>query len=254
MRLIRRGLTLVECLVAIFIITFAILIMAALFRSALDAARRANKVALATTIASKRMAQIVYDAQDPLQFANWSALDGSPFQDSQFPDFKVTTASEFETQYSPCSQTELGYPVAQQRRLTSSLRKVRVQVSWSSSPRDSVSLINLIGAPTLELSSVGLNESIPDPMLAISNQSLTVYAHDSTGANIPDLFYDWRLDPETGNGELVVSRDGRSATVTNRIYDQDLGYITAPGSAQLELRAQLGGLAQFSQTGVNFGP
>ncbi|MFN8610731.1 MAG: prepilin-type N-terminal cleavage/methylation domain-containing protein [Vulcanimicrobiota bacterium] len=250
----RRGLTLVECLVAIFIITFAILIMAALFRSALDGARRANKVALATTIANKRMAQIVYDAQDPLQFANWSALDGSPFQDPQFGDFKVTTNSEFETQYSPCSQAELNYPAAQQRKLSSSLRKVRVQVSWSNNPRDVVTLINLVGAPPLNLTSVGISESIPDPINPAATQSLTVYGHDAGGGVIPDLFYEWTLAAETGNGELVVSRDGRSASLTNRIYDQDLGYITAPGSAELQLRSHLATKSAASQTGVNFAP
>ncbi|MBS2038955.1 prepilin-type N-terminal cleavage/methylation domain-containing protein [bacterium] len=251
----RGGLTLIECLVAIFIITFAILIMAALFRSALEGARRANKIAVGTTVASKVMAEVIYRAQEPGGFASWTAVDGLQRQDTQFPDFVYRIDSEFQTQYSPCSQSELRYPVGQQRLLSKSLREVRVRVSWSPyGARDVVNLVSLVGAPPVVLQKVGINESIPSPMAGSGSTSLTVYAKDPIGTVIPDLFYDWSLSPETGNGELVIARDGRSATLTNRIYDQDLGYITAPGTAQLQLRSSLAGVQQSDNTGVDFGP
>ena len=241
----RRGLSLVETLIALFIITFAVLEMAALFHSALEGSKRAAKISLASTIASRRMSEILYWADDSGHFANWVSIDGAQGPDSQFPDFLVRSDSEFVTQYSPCSLTELRFPVGQQRVLSSSLRKVRVRVTWGPfGPRDRTDLISMVGAPAPALAQVALNGSIPVPVRPLGKTvPLTARGLDPDGTTIPDLFFSWNLSPGSGNAELVNGRDGQSTQLKNQVYNPvTSSYELAPGSAILRVGCRLKGV------------
>lgn len=246
-----------ETLIAIFIITFAVLEMAALFHAALDGARRTKKVAVATTLANKRMEEIVYWASYDNHFANWSSIDGNQSPDSLYPDFLVRSDSEPLTQYSPCSQTEQRFPVGEQRTMVSSARTVRVRVSWApADARNKVDLYGVVGAPPRLLDEVDINEAIPIPVAPFgSSVSLTVKALDEEGVPIPDLFFDWSLAAGKGNGELQPSRDGRSAALLDQVYNPSTeAYQAAPGSALLKVRATYMGVTKKQNQAVLFGP
>lgn len=253
----RRGLSLVETLIAIFIITFAVLEMAALFRSLLDGAKRANKVTLANVLASKRMEEIIYWAGEDDNFKDWSSIDGAKVSDSQYPDFVIQSDSEAVVQYSPCSLTELRFPVAEQRIMKSSARKVRVRVTWSpTNIRNQVILHSLVGAPLPELDKVVIKGSIPGTIgPSGSSVALTVRGEDAAGKVISDLFFDWTLMAGTGNGELQPSRDGRSVEVVDRVYNEiDATYKAVPGTATLRVMATGGGIFRKQVKIVDFGP
>ena len=253
----RRGLSLVETLIALFIITFAVLEMAALFHSALEGSKRAAKIGLASTIATRRMSEILYWADDPGHFANWSSVDGAEGPDPQYPDFLVRSDSEFVTQYSPCSLTELRFPVGQQRVLSSSLRKVRVRVTWGPfGPRDKIDLISAAGAPPPVLDRVTVNESIPVPVRPLGKKvPLTARGLDPDGRTIPDLFFSWNLAPGSGNAELVNGREGQSTQLRNQIYNPvTSAYELAPGSAMLRVGCRLKGVSRTQRSLILLSP
>lgn len=253
----RRGLSLLETLIAIFIITFAVLEMAALFRSALDGAKRANKVAIATNLANKRMEEIVYWASYDNHFANWGPVDGAQASDSLYPDFVVSSDSEAVTQYSPCSLTEQRFPAGQQRTLSKAARSVRVRVTWApNESRNKVELYTMVGAPPVVLDEVDVNEAIPNPISPFgSSHNLTVYGLDEDGNKIPDLFFDWSLSAGTGNAELLPARDGRSAILRDQAYNPGTeSYEPAPGNATLRVRATYLGLTKNRNRRIVLGP
>ena len=246
-----------ETLIAIFIITFAVLEMAALFRSALDGAKRANKVAVATNLANKRMEEIVYWASYDNHFANWGPIDGAQSSDSHYPDFVVSSDSEPVTQFSPCTLTEERFPAGQQRTLSKAARNVRVRVTWPpSDSRNKVEVYTLVGAPPVVLDEVDINEPIPNPVGPFgSSLNLTVYGLDEDGNKIPDLFFDWSLAAGTGNAELLPSRDGRSATLRDQAYNPGTEtYEAAPGNATLRVRATYMGLSKNRNRRIELAP
>ena len=253
----RRGLSLIETLIALFIITFAVLEMAALFHSALEGSKRASQVSLASTIASKRMAEVIYWAGDGNNFSNWTSIDGAEGPDTQFPDFLVRSDSEMSTQYSPCSLTELQFPLGQQRLLSSSLRKVRVRVTWApSGPRDKIELFSLVGAPAPILDQIKINETIPSPVGSFGTSlPLTAEGLDPLGRPIADLFFAWTLSPGTGNAELTEGRDGRSSQLRNQVYNPvTSAYEVAPGSAKLRLGCSLRGVKKSLRKDILLAP
>jgi len=233
-----------ETVIAIFIITFAILIMAALFRSALQGAKRARKVTVANVLANRRMEEIVYWAGEGNNFANWAPINVTA-TDSQFPDFTVSSESVAYTQYSPCSETETRFPIDQQRTMIASARNVRVRVVWAptSDSRNKVELTAVVGGAPQTLAAV--NMTTLASVAATSAANVTAGATDSGGQPIPDLFYIWNLSPLDGSAEVKPSRDGRMLKITNSIYDPATGsQIVAPGNVSLSLKSSSMGLTQ----------
>ena len=233
-----RGLSLMETVIAIFVITFAVLIMAALFRSALEGAKRTRKIATANVLANKRMQAIVYWAGEGDNFSDWTPIDGASAQDAQFPDFAVRSDIEAQVVYSPCSETETRYPLDDRRAILVSTKKVRVRVTWSptSDPRNKVDLTSIISAPPRTLKAVGMQGAI-NPIAPDASLTLGAYAQDTSHQRLNDLFYEWRLSPMTGYGQIVPSRDGRRLVLKHRNYDARTGsYGSAPGTVRLSIK------------------
>lgn len=246
-----------ETLIAIFIITFAVLEMAALFRAALDGSKRAHKVAVANSLANKRMEEIVYWASYDNHFANWGAVDGAENSDSLYPDFVVRSDSEAVTQYSPCTLTEQRFPVADQRIMSHAARKVRVRVTWApADSRNKLDLYAVVGAPPVVLDEVDLNETIPTPLGPFgASTNLTVYGLDEDDNQVPDLFFDWSLAAGTGNAELKPSRDGRRAVLLDQAYNPGTEtYEAAPGNATLRVRATYMGVSKNHSRRIELAP
>lgn len=246
-----------ETVVAIFVITFAILIMAALFRTALEGAKRARKVTVANVLANKRMEEIIYWAGEGTNFTNWVAIDGVSGPDAQFPDFTVRSDTEAYLIYSPCSESETRFPADQRRTLAASARKIRVRVTWSptTDARNKVDLISVVGAPAQKLASVQIDGPDPSPLAALSNATLTAGARDPGGQNITDLFYHWNLSPLTGYGSITPSRDGRQLILSNRVYNPDTGgWQTVSGNVSLDLKSTSMGLTRETAKEIYLAP
>ena len=218
-----------ETIIALFLITVGVLEVAGVFQSAFNSRQRAANTALATAIATKRVAQVRQQATAPAVFSNWSGIDGTT-SDTEFPDFAVTTSSEWFVQYSPCSLSEQRY-TPNERTMSRSLRKVTVSVSWDSSkPSSRVEMSALVGAPKLGFASLGIVESLPSSLIWGSTTTLTAVARDSGGNAMPDLFYNWEVIPSSGNANVSSNRSGRTATLLH-----NLSGGPPPGPGQCEL-------------------
>ncbi len=212
----RRGLSLMETIIALFLITVGVLEVAGVFQSAFNSRQRAANTALATAIATKRIAQIRQQATTPTTFSNWSGIDGTA-NDTEFPDFAVTTSSEWVIQYSPCSLSEKRY-TPNERTMSRSLRKVTVGVSWDASkPSSRVEMSALVGAPKLGFASLGIVESLPTTLSWGRSTTLTAVARDAGGNEMPDLFYNWEVIPSSGNANISSNRSGRTATLLHNL-------------------------------------
>ena len=251
-----RGLSLMETVIAIFVITFAVMIMAALFRSALDGAKRTRKIAIANVLADKRMQAIVHWAGQGDNFSDWSSVDGASAADAQFPDFNVRSDAEAQVIYSPCSEAELRYPPGDRRALFVSAKKVRVRVTWTptSDPRNKVDLLSVIGAPPQPLQAVKMTGTI-NPLSPLSSLTLNANGRDSDNDNIQDLFYLWTLSPLTGYGQIAPSRDGRKLVLKHRNYDPTSGgYRPAPGEVSLSVKGTSMGVTKQANVVIVLSP
>lgn len=145
-----RALTLVETIIAIFILIAGFLVMGAMFHVALQHTARMEARQLAVVLAEKKLEEIkgwsaaTHRSTQP--FSNWSGLAAAiPSTDPDYPGYTIAVTAVdpgagAAVLFSPCSQFEAGRT---DPRLftTASVRPVRVVVTWSAGQHELVSLV-----------------------------------------------------------------------------------------------------------------
>ncbi len=229
-----KGLSLVETIIAVSLLTAMALITIQLFHSGLRLTARVQAQTVAAKIARDKLEEIRGWAADPANFADWS-----PYLDTTNPapesGFTVRVRSQAEQIYTPCSTFEASN--SQPRLIRDQTRRVEVTVSWSG---EQVQLTTLVGAPPDQWGSPDLvvSPATPGPLNPGQSVDLAVQAFDASGQPLDDLFFDWFVQPLTGNGTLVkTNRDGSSARLTHQVIGLGGAPTTAPGTCRVHARA-----------------
>lgn len=209
---LRRGVSLGEAIVAIFLIVSAVMVSVALFHNGLRYGRVAQTRVLAGAYARKVMAQARDWASDPAKFSamSWTPFDGVDLTDPDYPGFvaRVTRVDEGRDLLSPSSTLETMF-LTQANVMEKSLMPVQVTVSWGE-PEQTLSLTSLIGQPEHALPpnpTVTVSRSgPPDPVPSLSEVVFRAELRDAGGDPIPNVTFSWTLEPVTGNATLLQSQ------------------------------------------------
>jgi Tfp pilus assembly protein PilV len=227
----RRGLSLIEAIISIFLMVAGFLIMAQLYHSALQYQSMVNDRTNAVTLAERQMEsvrswsrQVHRSPGGTKPFTDWTGCPGVPTSppDDAFPGYTVTTTTAPKTLYSPCSQFESKnlppYSLAQQRRLKESSRLVTVTVSWGNRQ---LSVVSLVTIPTGELAAAAPLKVSAGATIAKDAFKLTV-ANTTNKDNrlLNDVTYVWQTtyDVDAANGYTDITRDGRTLSIYNFLY------------------------------------
>lgn len=224
----RIGLSLAETVVASFLLLAGFLVVARLFHTSIYYQGWVDAVTLSTGVGEEMLESVRAWAQSPTNFDNLEAIYAP--QTFERDGMQVTIlAGAAVPMATPCNEMEQAYPADQQRVLRSSYKRVQVTVK---SRRDTMQLYTLLGAPPRSLRS-------PNPMVAVTNTSnlaqgasasLACAVYDDTGAEIPDIFFSWSVEPISGRGELTnVRRDGAAGNFTHQMMLPDGTMSYSPG-------------------------
>ncbi|MCA9792933.1 MAG: hypothetical protein KC910_14095 [Candidatus Eremiobacteraeota bacterium] len=258
----RRGLSLAETIVALFLLVAAMLVMINLFHSALRYRAMVVQQMQATALARKVMAEVRDWARDPVNFdSNWSPYRGVTLTDPDYPGLSAEVDCDElgRALYSPSTQLET-LEGARARVLTRSLVPVRVQVNFG---RDrEVTLFSYVGERPRPLGAnpvvVTRTGGSPDPVPRDGTVDFGAQLLDSGGQPVADVTFDWAVKPVSGNAMLdrqPVSRDFRSMVLVHRMVINDLvtppeeGY--ASGTIEVQARARYHGQEVTNATVVS---
>ncbi|MBS2037856.1 hypothetical protein JST97_22920 [bacterium] len=212
-----------------FILLAGVTVMVRLFHTSLRYSTLVDNQSIATVLAERQMEKVrgwsrTIHLTQP--FSNWATCPGLGMTstDTDFPGFEIKVGATLQKIYSPCSLFESLFPASEQRTLNASTRKVTVSVYWGDQLE--YDLVSLVSIPTGEP---------PNPATATVNAgtgtlsqgsrtSVSVSATNSLGQPLPDLFFNYIIQPGAGNtgggnGALDVARDGRTVTMRHCIYD-----------------------------------
>jgi Tfp pilus assembly protein PilV len=254
-----RGLSLLEAIIALFLLSGSLLVLLALFQSALNDTGRAATRQTAVVVAEKTLDGLRAQASQSPGYDSWSSSPPltTATADADYPLYKVQAQWNPAKLYSPCSSTELGAYPTDPRVLTSSAYKVKLTVSWSAT--DSVAVTTLIGDPvrslatnstsnpfpTLHVSPVG---SLANPLARNAVQQFSVTATDGAGNPVHDLLVDWYVATSTGNAVLSQDRRGTMVNATNGILLPSQPTLYTGGAVTVMARARLWG---YEQAGIS---
>lgn len=253
MRRRSRGVSLVEALIAIFILVLALGFIATTLQIGLRHQARSQRRLVAAHLARKRLAQIRVWARTVTSgtLCHFDDADSSwvteiTRADPDFPEYTIGGTALNTTLYSPSASLEQPYvALGTARSMPNSFKRVKVSVGDPSDPGWSVNMVSLVGDPTRTMGAVNGTTSISitnSPTFPLtSSPSLTspvgtslvdmkVDALLSDGRPAKDMFFDWYIIPLGGNGTLVPARDGRTCRFINAV-DTGAMIIATEGKA-----------------------
>lgn len=228
---LRRGLTLVETIIASFLLVGGFLVTVALFHSTLRYSTQIERVTVATALAERRLNEMRLWARTLSNFrSSWAAYDGVTTTDPQSPDLRILSEVSQPSGgppnprlASPCASLDGLQALAQQKPLTASCRRVRVTVSWPPyTSGNQVRLVALIEEPRLNWKAAGpivVTLSGTGPLGHNGTTTATAQGYDQSGAAIPDLVYHYYVQPDNPPSMASISQNrmGTSATLTHAI-------------------------------------
>ncbi|MFN8612946.1 MAG: hypothetical protein U0931_35735 [Vulcanimicrobiota bacterium] len=257
--LMTRGLSLVEALMANFLLATVILGLMALSGNALRLSATSRAEVSALRLAETELSECREWLQNsPGALASWPGLPGLASWRSH-PDFlaaeyRVDLAAQPD--YSPFWQREMLYPAGDRRSLDHSGLRAQVRVRWSGGTLKLVSLIadhrrQWRASNPLEISSQ------PSASLTVAKGGqleLKVKAFNSQGQAEPDAMFTWSVQPGTSCGMIQSqSRDGRQAIFAHQVPKRSgVGFISGPtGSCFIVATCRLWGQERSERLLVN---
>jgi len=261
----RAGLSLVETVISLFLLTCGFTIFIMLFDTSLRFSANIETRAKLVLAAQRTVDEIRAYASVPANFATGL----SPYQsltrtDPDLADMSIATSVVNLTVgdnllRSPSNAFEASFsaPPDQRRALAAtSVYKVKITTSQGGYRFSLLSLIcepNRGWSPTLPLAVTGT----PSGVLAQgASCNLSVVAADAYRQTIPDLFCRWAVVPETSVGTIEPARDGRTAVFTHKIIrgngTQTYG---PPGICRVQVTAQYFGVVNSTtSSNIELGP
>ncbi|MBX3171823.1 MAG: hypothetical protein KF760_30710 [Candidatus Eremiobacteraeota bacterium] len=227
----RRGLSLVETLVAAFMLLGGFIVTARMLHAGLRYSTNINNHLQAVRLGQRRLQEVRAWSRanhrpiGTVPLTDWSSVQGVTMTYPEFPEFHLTTNVPTRAMFTPCSLFEKVYdPInpALKRDFSETLHQLLVTVDWGGPAP--VTLTTVIGAPsavnsgpyTLTVVPAGSTGSGPQSLAHDDIVSYQAELRDGNSNLIPDIYCDWAV-AGAGNGILTPQRTGPLATFQNRV-------------------------------------
>jgi len=221
------GLSLLEAVIATFLLLASFLVIVNLFHQGLKYSVRIENQQLAAMVAERQLEQMrSWSEKGSAGVYNFDTLisvyNGTSSVPTDYSQFTVTTSVVNSLLYSPSTTLEKGLatsPTVVTREIQNSARKVDVRVVWGS---NQVAVTSLFSRPTTDFAAsnpiqVTLVGSATLPLGQDLSADFKAQARDTNNQPVTDLTYQWEIVPVSGNGTLVQTRSGSLATLTNAV-------------------------------------
>lgn len=236
-----RGLSLIEVIIALTILTFGCLTVFRMFHLGISYSGNIGDEAMASVIAQKKLDEIrswAYRKQSgAYNFVkgDWAIWDDKTFVDSEYSKFHIVTHVEDHELKSPSSN------VQPYHQMSGSAKIVKVVVSWVSGalPRD-FSVVSIIGEPARE-GTICTDTTAASIELGPGESHIFTapQAVDANGDSVKDISYRWYIKTMTANGTLL--NYANKATLTNEVRLPDGSTTSMDGYCQVYCIAKYAG-------------
>jgi type II secretory pathway pseudopilin PulG len=210
-----RAFSLLEAVIAMFLLSFCALSVLELTQSGFVAQKRNQEIAKANLVAQSVIADMRIWAEDINNYKGTWAPYNRTFVPPDFPEYSVTARAQAAGRPldSPCAELESQWePTTQGKRtMPDAIVPVELIVSWSPKERDSVTILTYVGEPRRD--TTGITFEVTGPSQASMGMGDTcaysVKAKDSGGRYLDNLMFLWVPDIRYLTVTENAKRDGR---------------------------------------------
>jgi len=229
-----RGSSLVETILAVFILVIAVAFSALTFHRSLRYQTIVQRKALGVAFCELTLDQVREWAKTPANYAgSWAAWNS--FQHGAYADFEARIAVSDFSLMAPSSPLALAVPVAERQVMNASMKRLDLRIFYRGQPE--FNLQAFVAEPERLAASVVVTPKtgVPDPLPRDQAVEFVASAKDAGGQTIPDVFFRWTSQPISGNGEVTSTGTGQSAALVNAFVSPD-GVVRHTGG-QVKVRA-----------------
>lgn len=227
------GFSLVEAIIAAFLLLTSLLVVAALVDSSLQTQAKAEQYLIASTVASTELDKL-RGYSERFGVEHLDGFDGQSFPSEADAAFQATLTVSPYALAVPNSSLEAEFAEESRKMFRHSARFVQVRVAWSEDPTDHVLLSSMVS--DWREQDLSITVEAEGPIEVEPHGTLKLKA---SSGNLKDVVYTWYTEPLVGLGSLQdVARDGQSATYVNRYRTPANRYVIYPGSCRVVVRAK----------------
>lgn len=234
----KRGLSLMETVLSCFLLVGLITLAIHLFHAALRHSVLVEQRLRGIMLAQEQLESVRQQAADAAGFDRLRDWDGRRVTRD---GVELVTAVRARPLFSPSSPMEQGE--AAPRQMRASVYEVEVLARWGPRGVDSGRLVTLVPDPGRTPGRLAVTPATPVPSQLPPGQGQVYRLQllDATGHEIPDVTFHVSSEP-SGRAFAESDRDGRTATLANRVYRMDGTWTTTGGPARLHCWARYRGL------------
>jgi len=225
-----RGSSLVETILAVFVLVIAVAFSAASFHASMKYQRVVRQKALGLAFSDLVLDQVREWSRVPTNFSgSWAAW--ASVTNPNYPDYEARVTAADRPLAMPCSGLSLGVPLAERRTMATSCKWVEVSVFHNAQVTSRINV--MIGEPERLATSVSVTPvtSLPGTLAKDGGIEFEAKALDASNRVIPDVFFQWTSAPLTGNGSVVAN--GPRGVFSNVVVFLDGSNHYTGGQAQV---------------------
>lgn len=213
-----RGSSLVETVLAVFILVIAVSFSAASFHASMKYQRVVRQKAQGLAFSDLVLDQVREWSRVPSNFSGSWAAWGS-VTNPNYPDYEARLRVIDRALAMPCTGLSLGIPLAERRSMATSCKWVEVSLLYHGQVTSRINA--MIGEPERLATSVSVTAvaSLPGSLAKDGGVEFEAKALDSSNRVIPDVSFQWTSAPLSGNGSVAAS--GPNGILSNRVVYPD---------------------------------
>ena len=214
----KRGLSafsILEAVIAIFLLSFAALSVLSLTQTGFVAQKRNQDIVRANLALQSVIADLRIWGEDLNNFKGSWTLYNSTFNPTGYPEYTVrarclpagrpidSPCAELETQWAPTTYGK--------RTMPNAIVPVELTIMWTTDAKDSLTVLTYVGEPKRDVGSVNFIVTGPsNPSISMGQVTdYSVRAEDSSRRPMDNLMYQWVPDDRYVSLTDQCTRDGR---------------------------------------------
>ena len=245
----RRGISILETLLALFIILVALLVTVQLLHSSLRRSLKVQDRVNASLFLQQKLEEIRVRAADPDDFeAGLTAYNNTIHSDPEYPGLQIRSTLADFVPASPSHRLESPYetPAPDSRRLLEeSCYRLTLECWWGPSPSERLEATTLLTAPPRlfhPTNPLVISGAPSSPIAQDTESTMSVQAFDENNREIKGLTFKWFVLAKGGNGVIRQTRDGRTGILGHWTFNVDgITKVFSSGTCQVLVQARYNG-------------
>jgi Tfp pilus assembly protein PilE len=243
------GYSLLEVVVALFLLGTSALFVMNVFHVALQRSRSGEARATARLLVEQEWSELkAWSKENYVDSTSLSLIDGKTIRPPEHSDFELKVSAVPWVLSSPSKEFEMAQSIDERRTIEDGVGLIEVVATWQGTQGSgSYSVAGLLPAAPRALARIEVSVD-SSTVGRDGTTTLRATALDSEGRVINGASFDWWVLPDTGNGTISPLKPNNQAELIHRITLLDGTVLHSDGRVKVGVGARLDGKVVTDET------